>query len=336
MKAAPHEAPGWRIGVNRRDTLWIGFGILWMVDGLLQAQPAMFTQQFVTKVLQPAAQGQPQWLADLLAPTTLLWQTHAVAANFAAILAELAIGALFVFGRARPWGRVGLALAIGWGLLVWVFAEGMGGLLAGSPTALTGAPGAALVYVAGALLLLLPSRWWRRDTSVRWTRRALGWFWLLAALIQALPTAGYWTPMGLGMLFQGAAAQPQPTVLAAPIAAVAALAAQYPLVANTCFVAVMVALGVAFLFGGTRGWAYGLGFCWLGFSWWMGQDFGALFSGTGTDPGTALPLALLTLTVAPHPRWWRSKIGIADVRHGNTVPLLPGRVQAASEDAPRG
>jgi hypothetical protein len=319
--------------VNRRDTLWIGFAILWLVDGLLQAQPAMFTQQFVTTVLQPVAQDQPGWLAGLLWASTLVWQANPLAANLAAVLVQLAIGALLLLGRAKPWGRVGLALAIGWGLLVWVCGEGVGGLLTGSSSALTGAPGAALVYVAGAILLLLPTRWWRRGTIVWWTRRALGGFWLFAAMIQALPAAGYWTTSGIEALFQDAAAQSQPTFLGAPIAAFAALAAQYPTFANTVFVTVMVALGLASLLGGTRGWAYALSFCWLGFSWWMGQDFGAVFSGTGTDPGTALPLALLTLAVAPRLRWRRADIGIADAGNVDTVPAIPTAVSLSMNPA---
>jgi hypothetical protein len=310
--------------VVRRDTLWIGFGILWLVDGLLQAQPAMFTQQFVTAVLQPAAQGQPGWLAGVLMASRLLWQANLLAANLAAVLVQLAIGALFLIGRTKPWGRVGPALAIGWGLLVWISGEGVGGLLAGSPSALTGAPGAVLVYVAGAMLLSLPTSWWRRGTIVWWTRRALGGFWLLAAMIQALPAAGYWTASGIQALFQDAAAQSQPTFLAAPIAAFAALAAQYPIIANTVFVTVMVTLGLVSLLDGTHGWAYALSFCWLGFTWWMGQDFGAVFSGTGTDPNTAVPLALLTLAVAPRLRWRRSEFGIVDVRNVNTVPASIG------------
>jgi hypothetical protein len=265
----------------------------------------MFTPQFVTNVLLPAAYGQPGWLAVLLAAAVRVWQAHPVAANLGAIAVQFTIGALFPLGREKVWGRVGLALAMGWGLLVWVAGEGLGGLLVGPPSALTGFPGSALVYVAGAFLLALPARTWQGEAIVGWTRRGLGGFWLLAALLQAWPGSAYWTSNGLGWLFQVVADQPQPVLLAAPISAVGALAARCPLSANTLFSAVMLALGIAFLSGRDHGWAFALGAVWLGFSWWMGQDFGSLFSGAATDPNAALPLGLLTLAVAPLPRWRR-------------------------------
>jgi hypothetical protein len=141
---------------------------------------------------------------------------------------------------------------------------------------------------------------------VRRTRRGIGGFWLLAALSQGWPGTASWTSNGLGWLFEVVADQPQPVFLATPISAVGALTASHPLGANTLFVLVMVALGSAFLSGDDHGWAIALSAAWLGFSWWMGQDFGALFSGTATDLNTAVPLGLLTLAVAPRPAWWRS------------------------------
>lgn len=31
------------------------------------------------------------------------------------------------------------------------------------------------------------------------------------------------------------------------------------------------------------------------FTWWLGQDFGGLFTGTSTDPNTALPMGVFLL-----------------------------------------
>jgi hypothetical protein len=311
--------------MNRRNRLWFGFGGLWFADGLLQAQPAMFTQQFVTNVLQPVAQGQPAWLTGLLATAAALWQSHGVAANLAAVLVELAIGVLFILGRERFWGRVALIASIGWGLVIWIFGEGLGGVLASPPSAVTGAPGAVLAYVVAALLLLLSSKRWQGGTVVRWTRRGLGVFWLLAALTQAWPGTGYWTADGFGWTLQSAASQPQPAVISTGVVDVASLIVRQPILANALFVTIMLVLGSAFLADVAGWWAYGLAFAWLGFSWWIGQDFGAIFSGTGTDPGLALPLALLTFAVAPGLRSRRTAaavIGIGQIGRGPT-PVRP-------------
>lgn len=237
-------------------------------------------------------------------------------------MVQLLIGALFLLGREKPWGRLGLALAIDWGLLVWVVGEGLGGMLVGQPSALTGQPGSALVYVVGAVLLAVPSGAWWGEGMVRWTRRGIGEFWLLAAWFQVWPGTASWTSNRLGRLFEVVADQPQPVLLATPISAVGALAASHPLSANTLFVAVMVALGIAILSGDDHGWAIALSAVWLGFSWWMGQDFGSLFSGTATDLNTAVPLGLLTLAVAPRPAWGRPGRGMAGVRRLSPVPVV--------------
>lgn len=287
-----------RGAARSRTILWVGLGLLWLLDGLLQAQPAMFTPLFVQQVLQPAAQGQPTWFAALLQTSTTLWQQQAVLANAAAVFIQLAIGFLLLVARERPWGRVGLWLSIGWGLGIWVFGEGLGGLLTGAATVLTGAPGSVLVYVVAALILLLPARWWATGIVGWWTMRGLGVFWLSMAALQAWPPTGFWTGMHLASVFGMAASMPQPAPLAAPIRAMAALAADAPILWNALFVAIMVVLGVAFLMNGIRWWTYGLIAVWLAFAWWLGQDFGGLFTGTATDLNTAPALGLLVFAAS--------------------------------------
>lgn len=281
-----------------RSVLWIGLGLLWLIDGLLQAQPAMFTGQFVQQVLQPVAQGQPQWFLPLLQLSATVWQRQPVLANAGAIIIQLAIGIMLIAGRERRWGRIGLWLSVAWGLNIWVVGEGLGGLLVGPPTMLTGAPGSVLLYVAGALLLLLPVQRWMHAGTGRIVAWGLGAFWLVMAMVQAWPAAGFWTGQQLGALFAGVAAMPQPALLAAPIQGMTALALAAPILCNACFVAIMAALAWAFLTGKLARWTFALAGAWLLFSWWLGQDFGGLFTGTATDPNTSLPLGVFLLAAA--------------------------------------
>jgi len=40
-------------------------GALWLLDGLLQLAPSMFTTTLITGFMQPLTQGQPGWVAAL-------------------------------------------------------------------------------------------------------------------------------------------------------------------------------------------------------------------------------------------------------------------------------
>ena len=64
---------------------WYGLGILWIVNALLQAQPAMFTTSFVRGVLAPAAIGQPAWISAPMMDGMQLWERAPVLWNMAAV-----------------------------------------------------------------------------------------------------------------------------------------------------------------------------------------------------------------------------------------------------------
>lgn len=44
--------------ITRRG-IQVTLGLLWILDGFLQFQPAMLTSKFATQVIAPAGQGQP-------------------------------------------------------------------------------------------------------------------------------------------------------------------------------------------------------------------------------------------------------------------------------------
>ena len=51
-----------RIRVTRRG-IQVTLGLLWILDGMLQLQPAMLTPRFATQVIAPAGEGQPAFVA---------------------------------------------------------------------------------------------------------------------------------------------------------------------------------------------------------------------------------------------------------------------------------
>jgi hypothetical protein len=101
--------------VTRRH-LQVALGMLWLLDGLLQAQPFMFTKGFATQVIGAAGQGQPgfvsvpgHWLSTVIAAHPVAWNVP-----FAETQILLGVG-LLVAGTAR----LALAASIAWALAVW-------------------------------------------------------------------------------------------------------------------------------------------------------------------------------------------------------------------------
>ncbi|QSO53101.1 hypothetical protein JZ785_04175 [Alicyclobacillus curvatus] len=303
--------PGKTVHSGRR-VLWWGLGILWLVDGILQAQPAMPNDGFVEDVLAPAIQGQPIWYVRVLAVSIQFWTDHPIGADVVAVILQIGIGLLLLVGKERTAGKIGIWLSIVWGLAIWVFGEGMGGILTGSATSVTGAPGSALFYVIGAILLLLPDKGWLEGNATRTSRWIFSIFWLMAAMVQAWPSAGFWTSKGLSSVFEGAASMPQPSWMSAPIDTMARLAASHPVFWNGWFVLFMFLLGIGFAVGGPTRPVLTLSLVWLAFTWWMGQDFGVM-GGVGTDPNSSPVLALLIITL-----WKLGRVRSASKRSQNT------------------
>ncbi len=136
---------------------WVQFtlGLLWLADGLLQLQPFMFTRAFATQVLAPTATGNPGFVAGpVLAVARIVGhEPAAFNALFASIQLAIGLGLLW-----RRTVRAALVASIIWGLLVWSSGEGFGGILTSNPTPVTGAPGAAVLYVLISALTWPPGR----------------------------------------------------------------------------------------------------------------------------------------------------------------------------------
>jgi cytochrome oxidase Cu insertion factor (SCO1/SenC/PrrC family) len=279
-----------------RRVLRIGFGMLWVLDGLLQAQPDM-PRQFVPMVLAPAYAGTPPWLAALGRFASTIWASHIVTTDAFTVFVQVLIGLAIVLGHRgehQVIERLGLAISIGWGLVVWVFGEGMGDILAPHASLLSGDPGGVLCYVVAALVLLAVPE----DRFVEGRRLAgriavgLGLLLVAGAVLQALPVEGFSRGHTLAALFAASAANSQPAVLAAPITAMQHLAARNPSATNAVIVAVLAITGVALLL-----WRHRSEPLWLAevvcfAAWWLGMDFGVL-GGTGTDPNISLPLGIV-------------------------------------------
>ena len=168
-----------------KRTLRFALGVAWLIDASLQFQPFMFTRAFSDDVLAGAATGQPRFVA-----TPVQWAADAVGAhpfawNLVFALLQLTIGVALISGRAV---KPALTLSIVWGLSVWYLGEGLGGIAGPSAWLLTGAPGAALLYV-----VLSVAAWPAQTLRLpRWLRLAWASYWIGGAVLHLLngPTRG--------------------------------------------------------------------------------------------------------------------------------------------------
>ncbi len=287
--------------MKARKRIWYGLGILWLVDGILQAQPAMFTPVFPDMVLRPTIDGQPFWLRVLLQFGLSLWRQHPVFNDAMALVVQILIGLLLIAGYERRAGKVGLWLSIGWGMVVWVFGEGMGGLLSGSPSLLSGSPGSALFYIILSIVLLMPNAWWEYGKLPNYLRISAAIYFFIGALWEALPSTGYWQSDNLLSVFGKSAGMPQPDWIRAEIEWVATSAYHHPFLWNFGIIILLCLIGYLILKKNIYIFDSIILYLFLFMIWWMGQDFGFL-GGYGTDVNTIPLIGLVLLSMSGKPK----------------------------------
>src|SRR5579875_1233073 len=306
---APWDEP------RARRLLRVGFGILWLFDGILQAQPQM-AGGLPSQVIEPAAAGSPAWVRHLVNWGGTVWSYHPVQAAAASVWIQAGIGLWLILGtRGWPSRLAGLAGA-GWGLIVWAFGEAFGGIFAPGLTVLFGAPGAALLYVVAGTLVALPERAWDSPRAGRLMLGGMGLFFAGMAVLQAWPGRGFWQgaahgrPGTLAGMVRSMAGTPQPRALSAIVSAFGGFAAAHGFAVNLFAVIALAGLGAVCCAAAARadarlaraGVAAGAVFCLA--DWVLIEDFG-FFGGLGTDPNSMIPFVVLlvagwlALTPAP-------------------------------------
>jgi cytochrome oxidase Cu insertion factor (SCO1/SenC/PrrC family) len=293
--AAPAKdaEPAWR------QLLRTGFGFLWILDGILQAQPGMAVG-LPSQVIEPVAASSPRLVQHVVNLAGTAWSFHPMQAGASAVWIQIGIGIWLVVAARGGWSRAAGLVSAGWGLVVWVFGEAFGGIFAPGLTWLFGAPGAALLYSAAGLLIALPERAWRTRLLGRVTLGGMGVFLAGMAVLQAWPGRGFWQgtshgqPGSLTAMVQAMAATPQPGVLSSWVSAFAGFDAGHGYAVNLLAVIGLALAGAAFLSGRLRLIRPAL----IGFGvlcvadWVLIEDFG-FFGGLGTDPNSMLPMILL-------------------------------------------
>jgi hypothetical protein len=294
----------WPAEPPARRVVRIGFGVLWIIDGLLQVQSGM-PNGLASQVIRPAAAGSPAWVLHVVHVGTQIWTGDPVQAAAGAVWVQLGIGIWLVSVSSPRWSRLAGLVSVGWGLVVWVFGEAFGGLLGPAANWLAGAPGAALFYCAAGALLALPLERWRNPQLGRRMLQAEGALLVAGAVVQAWPGRGFWqgTVPGhangrvagpLASAIGAMAHMTQPAALQDLDGRFAALVAGHGFAVNLVAVVMLAAGGIGLLTGRPEiarpAAGAMIGFCLA--DWVLVQDFG-VFGGLGTDPNSMVPQSLM-------------------------------------------
>src|SRR3984885_4584047 len=335
------------IGPRRVDAVWreprarqllrIGFGALWVFDGLLQAQPQMAGG--MPALLQAADAGSPGWVVTMVNWGANIWSYHPIAAAASTVWIQIGIGLWLIFA-VRGWSlRLAALSSVAWGLIVWASGESFGGILAPGLTVLFGAPGGVLLYVVAGALLLVPQRSWERPAIGRLILGGSGVFFLGMALLQAWPGRGFWQgrldgqPGSLTAMIQSMAGTSQPRALEAIVSGFGNFTGSHGFAVNLIAVLALTAAGAAFCVSAARSDPRLARIAVIGAAvfcladWVLVEDLGFL-GGQGTDPNSMIPLILLFtagyLGLAAQPAAEAAADGVAAEPDAARSQRLPG------------
>jgi hypothetical protein len=272
--------------------LQVALGLIWLADGVLQVQPFMFTRSFATQIIAPNTVGQPGFVAWPVKLAENLIEPRVTLFNALAATLQVLIGLGLIV---RPTVKIALLASLAWALGVWWIGEGLGGLFTGSASPLTGAPGAALLYVAATLILWPRSRpqlvgglLGRRGALAAWAILWLGSaaLWLLPAnrsaeavhnQIANAPSGAAWLSSLQAHLATAAAGDGLLiAIVAATLSAAIGLAM---FLDRSARLSLLLTVALALIYFA------------------IGQGMGGVLTGSGTDPGTGPLLIMLALAV---------------------------------------
>ena len=299
--AAPLPSPTFPPEPAARRLLRVSFGLIWVFDGILQAQnldasgpgpPGCPAGRRRFSRLGPAP-GQRGYDGVELPPGDSGGRRRVGPGRDRALVARR---------RRGNWSRLAGVASVAWGLVVWAFGEAFGGIFSPGLSWLFGAPGAVLLYCFAGVLVALPEEAWAGPRLGKVVLRIMGAFFVGMALLQAWPGRGFWqgqprpnaVPGQVIGMVQQMAQTPQPSLLAGWVAAFGRFDAAHGWAVNLFVVLALAGIGASFLSAQPRLARVGViaGTVLCAATWVLVQDLG-FFGGLGTDPNSMVPIALL-------------------------------------------
>jgi len=302
-----------------KRTIQIFLGCLWILDGLLQLQPKMFSKQFSTQVINAAANGQPHIIRAPMNFFAGQYENHIVLLNIFVIVLQIGIGLLII---KKKFTRYGLLMSIAWGLFIWWIGEGFSGIFSGHTTVIMGFPGAVIIYVI-LTIAVYPKNNSEIEKPASWLIYFWALIWITGAVFQLMP--GQNSISDLSSMIAGNG-QGQPVWLynldsrvgsfinslgSAPAnshmpAMTMNQMANMPTVQGSgiwliiLIAIVQVIIGICvFLPSRYRKPILYFSII-LSLTYWiLGQSFGGIFTGLGTDPNSAILYIVLVIAILP-------------------------------------
>ena len=201
----------------------------------------------------------------------------------------------------RPTVKAALAASVAWSLGVWWLGEGLGGVLTGTASPVSGAPGAVIIYALLAVLL-----WPVEAEGTFVAARPLGersarlaWLVLWGSLAYLAVQSANRTAQGLHGMLSGMASG-EPGWLASLDRDAASLLAGQGAVTSVVLAVVLAAVAVG-VYGpapAVRA-AVLLAVVVAVVIWVVGENFGAILAGSATDPNSGPLLVLLAIAYWP-------------------------------------
>ena len=284
-----------------RMFLRIGFGVLWIIDGLLQLQPEM-PLGLPTQVVSPTVASAPHWLVSLVDFGTNAWLRHPVLAASGTVWLQLGLGIWLLVANRGWWSRSAGWASAAWAIGVWVFGNGFGGLFVAPISWTTGAPGAVLFYaIAGVAIGLRPGRL-RSPLFALWASRVTALMFGYFALLQAWPGRGFWNGDGgrgaFPAMAQSMGSVSQPAFASSIQHWFATFTTNTSWLYNGVVVVVLAFTAVCYFTNNVRVMKpAAIAYVALALvNWVLVQDF-AVFGGMGTDLNSMIPSSLIVLAV---------------------------------------
>jgi len=134
----------------------IVFGVIWLIDGVLEWQPADF-HNFL-QLITAMSQGQPAPLAAVISAGQAIVAINPILANGLLAALETAIGLSLISNTLSRWA-LGLSALLA--AVIWVFGQGLGMVFMAGATDIQSGP----LYILVSLMLLkaLPASAYRRS-----------------------------------------------------------------------------------------------------------------------------------------------------------------------------
>jgi hypothetical protein len=284
-----------------RRWLQLGLAAIWLLDAVLQLQSYMFGRGF-SQMLAGTAAGNPWLIADPITWSARLIADHPTWTNAAFASVQLLLGAGIAW---RPTVKLALAASIPWALGVWWVGEGLGGVLTGTANPVMGGPGAVIIYALLAVLLWPTERDGPFEAArpLGATPARLLWLILWGSLAWfAIGPAASRTSQAMRNMI-AAMASGEPGWLASLDRNAANLVAGQGIAVAVILAVVLglIAVGVFLPVPGARA-VLILAIVVAAVIWVVGENFGGILAGSGTDPNTGPLLMLLAAAYWPAAR----------------------------------